>query len=421
MSISGLAGFPHVALAYFIINIDPIAFSLGPIAVHWYGIMYVVAISIALWVLLKYTARQGIHEDQIWGVFIWTVIAGLIGGRLYFVIQQPNLVQAYLLHPQNIIAVWNGGMAFYGAIFAGTLTLFLIAPSYGIDRFLAIDCGALFAAIGQMFGRFGNIINGDILGAKASNGIVNIPGQTCSHAPCIAYIADSHIQPFWAVVYLNPHSFATPGIAYQPAPVYEILLNLIVLAILWPLRYRLPRIKAGYFFALYLALYSLSQFLVFFTRSTEPTTPVLGIDILKQAQWTALAGMLLAALIGLAVHRYSHPWTQDSPDPGAWEPALTESGVPHIPGLSTNEARRRLVQGGETKSQRVQVSGVQVSGVQVSGVQVSGVHGSVETASVEALSSWEPKRPEAGSLRNVFAAGSESQEPPERKSLPTGK
>jgi phosphatidylglycerol:prolipoprotein diacylglycerol transferase len=78
MSISGLAGFPHVALAYFIINIDPIAFSLGPIAVHWYGIMYVVAISIALWVLLKYTARQGIHEDQIWGVLIWTVIAGLI-------------------------------------------------------------------------------------------------------------------------------------------------------------------------------------------------------------------------------------------------------------------------------------------------------------------------------------------------------
>jgi len=150
MSIAGLAGFPHLALAYFIINIDPIAFSLGPIAVHWYGIMYVVAITIALWVLLKYTARQGIHEDQVWGIFIWTVIAGLIGGRLYFVLQQPNLVQNYLLRPQNIIAVWNGGMAFYGAIFAGALTLFLIAPSYGIDRFLAIDCGALFAATSQL-------------------------------------------------------------------------------------------------------------------------------------------------------------------------------------------------------------------------------------------------------------------------------
>jgi phosphatidylglycerol---prolipoprotein diacylglyceryl transferase len=406
MSIAGLAGFPHVALAYFIINIDPIAFSLGPIAVHWYGIMYVVAITIALWVLLKYTARQGIHEDQVWGIFIWTVIAGLIGGRLYFVIQQPNLVQNYLLRPQNIIAVWNGGMAFYGAIFAGTLTLFLIAPSYGIDRFLAIDCGALFAAIGQIFGRFGNIINGDILGAKASSSIVAVPGQVCSHAPCIAYVADSHIQPVWAVVYLNPHSFATPGLAYQPAPVYEILLNLIVLAILWPLRYRLPRIRAGYFFALYLALYSLSQFLVFFTRSTEPTTPFLGIDFLKQAQWTALAGMLLAAVIALVAHRYSKPWTQNSRDPGGIEPAAAASSVPHIPGLSNSEARRRLVQGAETKSQRVSVSGANVS---------------LQATSGEALSRWEPKRPEAGSLRNVFATGNVPQESQEHTGVPTGK
>ncbi|PWT79087.1 MAG: prolipoprotein diacylglyceryl transferase [Chloroflexi bacterium] len=385
---------------------DPIAFSLGPIAVHWYGIMYVVAIGIALWVLLKYTARQGIHEDQVWGVFIWTVIAGLVGGRLYFVIQQPNLVQNYLLDPQNILAVWNGGMAFYGAIFAGTLTLFLIAPKFGIDRFLAIDCGALFAAIGQIFGRFGNIINGDILGAKASNGIVSIPGQVCSHAPCIAYVPDSHIQPVWAVVYLNPHSFATPGIAYQPAPVYEILLNLVVLAILWPLRYRLPQIRAGYFFALYLALYSLSQFLVFFARSTEPTTPVLGIDILKQAQWTALAGMLLAALIALAVHRYSKPWTTDSRDQRGFEPGASVSSVPHIPGLSTGEARRRLLQEAETKSQRV---------------AVSGAHASVQAAPAEELSPWEPKRPEAGGLRNVFGAENASQEPEERTSLPTGK
>src|SRR5271165_94207 len=318
MSMAGLAGFPHLALAYFIINIDPIAFSLGPIAVHWYGIMYVVGISVGLWILLKYTARQGIHEDQVWGIFIWTVIAGLIGGRLYFVIQQPNLVQNYLLQPQNIFAVWSGGMAFFGAIFVGTLTLFLLAPRYGIDRFLAIDCGALFAAVGQIFGRFGNIINGDILGAAASNGPVNIPGQTCAHAPCIAYIADSHIQPLWAVVYLNAHSFATPGIAYQPAPIYEILFNLAVLAILWPLRYRLPSIKAGYFFALYLALYSASQFLVFFSRSTEPTTPFLGVDMLKQAQWTALAGLLLAGLLFLASARYSRPWTSSGSNPTNW-------------------------------------------------------------------------------------------------------
>ncbi|MGO8949941.1 MAG: prolipoprotein diacylglyceryl transferase [Ktedonobacterales bacterium] len=403
MSMSGLAGFPHLALAYFIINIDPIAFYLGPVAVHWYGIMYVVGISIALWVLLKYTARQGIHEDQVWGIFIWTVIAGLIGGRLYFVIQQPNLVQNYLLRPQNILAVWNGGMAFYGAIFAGGVTLFLLAPRYGIDRFLAIDCGALFAAVGQIFGRVGNIINGDILGAAASNGPVNIPGQICAHAPCIAYVADSHIQPFWSVVYLNPHSFATPGIAYQPAPVYEILFNLIVLAILWPLRYRLPSIKTGYFFALYLALYSASQFLVFFARSTEPTTPFLGIDVLKQAQWTAVAGILLAGLLFLAAQRYSHPWTHSALNPTPWDQTTAPSLPPHIPGLSVSEARRRSTRSIDTKSQQA---------------QMSGVNGIRQSTPADALSSWEPTRPQAGSLRNVFPAGSEPKGSKESDSPP---
>jgi len=284
-------------------------------------------------------------------------------------------------------------MAFYGAIFLGTLTLFFIAPRYGIDRFLAIDCGALFAAIGQIFGRFGNIINGDILGKAVSNGTVSVPAQTCAHAPCIAYIADSHIQPLWAVVYLNSHSFATPGIAYQPAPIYEILFNLVVLAILWPLRYRLPRVKTGYFFALYLALYSVSQFLVFFTRGTEPTTPFLGIDVLKQAQWTALAGILLAALIFLAARRYSHPWAHSAADPVHWD-GTTEEQAPHIPGLSTGTVRRRLEQTAESKSQLL---------------SVGSPTGSTQAASTEELSSWEPTRPQAGSLRNVFPASGESE------------
>jgi prolipoprotein diacylglyceryltransferase len=290
-------------------------------------------------------------------------------------------------------------MAFFGAIFLGTLTLFIIAPRYGIDRFLAIDCGALFAAIGQIFGRFGNIINGDILGKQASSGIVNVPAQTCSHAPCIAYVADTHIQPLWSVIYLNPHSFATPGIAYQPAPVYEILFNLVVLAILWPLRYRLPRIRTGYFFALYLALYSVSQFLVFFLRGTEPTTPFLGIDFLKQAQWTAIAGFLLAVVIFLAASRYSHPWRHDATHPVDWD-VPAEDEVPHIPGLSSGAVRRRLGQTAQAKSQLMQVAGPSL--------------GPAPTAMLPGTDApaWEPTRPQAGSLRNVFPTTGEESRPP---------
>ncbi len=305
---------PH-SLGYIILNIDPVLLRIGALAVRWYGLMYVLAIAIGLMVILRWARRLGLHEDQVWGLFIWAAIAGLVGGRLYFVIQQPDLVQDYLLKPINIIAVWNGGMAFFGAIFLASLTLFILGPRYGIDRWLVIDGGALFGAVGQIFGRFGNIINGDILGYQAGS-VVTPPQGVCLNSPCIAVVPDPHVLA-WAVVYLNPHSFAPQGIPFQPAPVYEILLNLIALALLWPLRLLLPHIKTGVFFSLYVMCYAISQFVVFFFRSTEPITPFLGIHALKQAQWTAVF-FFLGALVLLALARrfgIAWPFSEQRPVP----------------------------------------------------------------------------------------------------------
>ncbi|HEX2348018.1 MAG TPA: prolipoprotein diacylglyceryl transferase [Ktedonobacterales bacterium] len=308
----GIAAHP---LGYIILNIDPILVRIGALSVHWYGLAYVLAIAIGLAVILRWARKLGLHEDQVWGLFIWAAIAGLIGGRLYFVIQQPDLVQNYLLKPINIIAVWNGGMAFFGAIFLASATLFVIAPRYGLDRWLVLDGGALFGAVGQIFGRFGNIVNGDILGYQAGPAVTP-PQGLCLHAPCVAYVSDPHVLA-WALVYLNPHSFALQGIPFQPAQVYEMLLNLVALALLWPLRLALPHIKTGVFFAFYLILYAISQFVVFFYRGTEPLTPFLGIGGLKQAQWTAIFSFI-AALVLLALARrfgIAWPFSEQKPVP----------------------------------------------------------------------------------------------------------
>lgn len=304
-----------LTFAYIVINIDPILLRVGPLAIHWYGLMYVVAISIGLWATLRYTAHLGIHEDQAWGLFIWTAIAGLIGGRLYFVIQQHDLVSNYLLKPWNIIAVWNGGMAFFGAIFLGSATLFLLAPRYGLSRFIAIDAGAFFASIGQIFGRFGNIINGDIVGQAVSHQLINIPQNTCAQAPCIAFVSDPTVSPWWSIVYLNPGSFVATGVAYHPAPVYEILFNLIVLALIWPVRFRLPRLRAGLLFLMYLALYAVSQLIVFFARGSEEIVDFLGTHILKQAQWTAIIVLLLCIPLYFVIMRASRPWPYSLENP----------------------------------------------------------------------------------------------------------
>jgi phosphatidylglycerol:prolipoprotein diacylglycerol transferase len=361
---------PTPPLGYFILNIDPIFLHIGPLAIHWYGLAYVVAITVGVLVLRRWTRRMGIHDDQLYGAMLWTAIAGLIGGRLYYVIQQPDLVDHYLRQPQNILAVWNGGMAFFGAIFAGSATLFALAPRFGVDRFIALDGGAVFALVGQIFGRLGNVVNGDILGAQASQGIVNIPGSTCASSPCIAYVADSHISPAWSFVYINKASFAPTFVAYQPAQVYEMLINVAMLLLLFPLRYRFPRIRAGYFFASYLALYGISQFIVFFWRATEPYTPFLGLSAqLKQAQWTGIIVFLLAIPLFFVLHRVSAPWPYSRVKPVPWTPDPGSLLVGKADAAQTLEDDRRRV-----------------------------------AAEALALPPWQPVHATGGTLRNVFGA-----------------
>ena len=376
-----------MSLAYLVLNIDPILLRIGPFAIHWYGLMYVVAIAVGMFAITRWARHMGIHDDQLWTLFIWTAIAGLIGGRLYFVVQQPDLVQHYLLDPINIIAVWNGGMAFFGAIFLGTLTLFALAPRYGLSRWIAIDGGALFAVVGQIFGRVGNLVNGDILGKQLTAGPLSIPANVCAHAPCVASVADPHL-PWFALVYLNPNnSFVTLGVAYLPAQVFEMLMNIGILLILFPLRLRLPRIRAGYFFTAYFFLYGLSQFIVFFFRGTEPFTPFLGINGLKQAQWTGIVVMLLAIPLFALVTRVSAPWSFSSAHPVPWP--RTAAGATAVAGSAARPAAKSALQ-------------PLAKGSVASATDGGATAAESAPAAVAELPPWQPTRPVGGALRNIF-------------------
>src|ERR1043166_7654803 len=105
-------GWFRIGPPYVYLNIDPAIVHLGPLALRWYGLMYVVAIIIGLRVAMGYAARKGIDQEMVYRVLWWCIAAGMIGGRLYFVIQQPNFVSYYLANPIHIISTWEGGMAF---------------------------------------------------------------------------------------------------------------------------------------------------------------------------------------------------------------------------------------------------------------------------------------------------------------------
>jgi len=277
-------GWLRIGPPYIYININPIIFQIGPLALRWYGLMYAVAILVGLWFIKGYTERKGISQALVNRVVWWCIAAGVIGGRLYFVVQQPDLVSGYILQPWRILATWEGGMAFFGAIFLVIATLFWRARIERVNPLVLIDAGVLLAAIGQIFGRIGNLINGDIIGYRST-----LP---------------------WSTVYQNLHSWAclnpaTCNTPVQPAAAYELLTNLVVLSLLLFLARRVTR--PGVLMLTYLYCYVVTQFLLFFVRDNTIVS-FLGLDWgLKQAQWTSLVLFVVLLPVTYVVLRRSRP------------------------------------------------------------------------------------------------------------------
>jgi len=239
------------------IGIDPVLVTIGGLKIHWYGIMIALGLYAGIQVALRDSARRGINRDQLMNLALLAAILGIAGGRLYYVVQ--NNPSFFLHNPAQIIAVWQGGMAFYGAIFGGALAVVIAAWRWHMPFWSVLDIGALGLAIGQTIGRVGNIINGDIVGYR-TNG--------------------------WGFEYTNPHTFGPPNTPVQPASLYELLISLALFLLLWNLRKRIH--PEGMLAMIYLVLYSISQFFIFFLRDN-----IVILGGLKQAQVTALVVIAL--------------------------------------------------------------------------------------------------------------------------------
>ena len=239
------------------IGIDPVLVTIGGLKIHWYGIMIAIGLYVAIQVALREAARRGMNRDQLMNVALLAAVLGIVGGRLYYVVQ--NNPSFYWHHPAEIIAVWQGGMAFFGAMFGGAVAVAISAWRWHIPFWSLLDVGAIGMTIGQAIGRIGNIINGDIVGYK-TNG--------------------------WGFEYTNPNTFGPPNVPVQPASLYELLISLALFVLLWNLRTRVH--PDGMLAMIYIVLYSVSQFFIFFVRDN-----VVVLGGLKQAQVTSLVVIAL--------------------------------------------------------------------------------------------------------------------------------
>jgi phosphatidylglycerol:prolipoprotein diacylglycerol transferase len=240
------------------IGIDPVLVTIGGLKIHWYGIMIAIGLYVGIQVALRDATRRGLNRDQLMNVALLAAVLGIAGGRLYYVVQ--NNPSFYWHHPAEIIAVWQGGMAFFGAMFGGALAVAISSWRWKIPFWSLLDIGALGLTIGQAIGRVGNIINGDIVGYK-TNG--------------------------WGFEYTNPNTFGPLNTPVQPASLYELLISLALFLLLWNLRTRVH--PEGMLAMIYVVLYSVTQFFIFFVRDN-----IVILGGLKQAQVTSLVVIALA-------------------------------------------------------------------------------------------------------------------------------
>jgi phosphatidylglycerol:prolipoprotein diacylglycerol transferase len=226
-------------------EIDPIAFSVGPVDVHWYGIAYVVGIMLG-W----FYARRLIETPRLWAGeapksrvqlddFIdWAAVGIILGGRIGYILfyDFPNVAA----EPLRAIQIWNGGMSFHGGFAGTTLAMLLFARRHRIPVWSLFDIVAAVVPIGLFFGRIANFVNGELWGRL-------------SDAP-------------WAVVFPQAGPFAR-----HPSQLYEAgLEGIALLAVLALAIWRFGALKRpGLVTGLFVCGYALSRITVEFFREPD--------------------------------------------------------------------------------------------------------------------------------------------------------
>jgi phosphatidylglycerol---prolipoprotein diacylglyceryl transferase len=242
------------------INIDPIIFSIGHFALRWYGLIVLAAVATGIWVGTREARRRGFDDETIQETAFWGVMGGILGARLFHVLDHWG--HNFAADPIRALYIWEGGLAIWGGVVGGVLTVAILAWRRGWRFSALLDAAAPGLVLAQAIGRVACIITGDAMG-KATSGPIGF-------------------------AYLHPNALVPElGVYYIPMPVYEIIANLLIFGVLWQLRKR--NWPSGMLFLVYLSLYSLERLLLGFTSSYQ----ILAFG-LTQSQIIAITGLTLA-------------------------------------------------------------------------------------------------------------------------------
>lgn len=256
-------------------DIDPVAIQLGPLAVHWYGLMYVVGFVGAWWLGRVRAARIGLTKEDIGDLLFYGALGVVVGGRLGYVLFYG--LDRLLANPLWLFQVWDGGMSFHGGLIGVLLAAWLFARKHKLAFFQLTDFVAPLVPIGLGAGRIGNFINHEL------------PGRV-SDLP-------------WAMPF--------PGMGPEPrhpSSLYEALLEgALLFAILWVVS-ATPRAR-GMISGLFLVLYGVFRFGVEFVRLPDAHIGFIAFG------WVTMGMLLTLPMIaaGVALILWSRRQSVDFP------------------------------------------------------------------------------------------------------------
>jgi len=204
----------------------PVLFKLGPLTIHTYGLLIAVGFLLAMGLAVLQARKEGVSEDAMLDFGFYTLLAGLLGSRVFFILTNWSYFRA---HPVDMVKIWEGGLVFYGGVLLAAPTAFWFAKRKGLAIWRTADVWAPSIAIGHAIGRLGCFCAGCCYGRPA-------PGLP------------------WAVTFTDPGSLAIRGVPLHPSQLYESgaeFINFLLLIIL-----RRHRSFDGQLFWVYILNYS---------------------------------------------------------------------------------------------------------------------------------------------------------------------
>ena len=236
-------------------DFDPEIFRIGPLAVRWYGVMYLVGFACAWWLGARRIVRglAPITRAQLDDLLFALVVGVILGGRLgYVIFYKPAY---YLAHPLEVFAIWQGGMSFHGGFLGVLLAAWFFASRHRMSWWDLMDYVAPLVPIGLGTGRLGNFINGQLWGR-----VTDVP---------------------WGMVFRE-----AGGAPRHPSQLYEMALEGVALfALLWWFSSKpRPRMQVS---ALFLVGYGAFRFLCEFAREPDAFLGYLAFD-LSMGQWLSI-------------------------------------------------------------------------------------------------------------------------------------